>query len=85
MRTKFLECLIGAALVLGYLLLAGLVGNADADVEDATAETAAQFTVELVCLEGNDPRSAGTAQVVRPLLVTTTVQPGPMVLRCVLR
>jgi hypothetical protein len=82
MKQRVVDFFAGTLLVVAYLLLAGLVGNNDPGIEEATTEAPATVTVELVCAESADDTSQPSS---RPFLVSHHEPRGPLVPRCVAR
>lgn len=85
MKTKLLDFLAGALCVLAYLLLCGLAGNMDPEVEQMAREQAGSAAVELVCAEGSAGYDAAEPRAARPLLVSQPEPRGAILLRCVVR
>ena len=85
MGRRVVDFFVGTLLVLVYLLLAGLAGNSDPQIEEATAEPGVALSVELVCLTGAGGPNAGTHPSAQPFLVSDHEPRGPIVPRCVAR
>ena len=85
MKTKVLDFLAGAFFVLAYLLLSGLAGNMDPEVEQMTRDDAGAVAVELVCAEGSVGYDAVEPPAARRLLVSQPEPRSAFLLRCVVR
>lgn len=82
MKQRVVDFFTGTLLVVAFLLLAGLAGNNDPGIEEATTEAHATVSFERVCAENADDTSQPSS---RPFLVSQHEPRGPLVLRCVAR
>lgn len=85
MKPKVIDFLAAALFVLGYLLLAGLAGNMDPEVEQVAREGAGAAALELRCAADLDGYDAVRAPAARPLLVSQPEPRSALLLRCVVR
>lgn len=84
MKHRVVDFFAGSLLVFVYLLLAGVAGSSDPDVDQANAEARAAVPLELVCSEAGDV-GADAPLPARPFLVSSQDTRAPLVFRCVAR